>query len=65
MGKCPFFFKKKIVDILVKTNVFLLNYISRKSNLFQDGVCYLNQTGWSLQQSDDWIYYPQQYGKIS
>ncbi|KAI8887938.1 hypothetical protein K501DRAFT_291915 [Backusella circina FSU 941] len=54
-----------MADVLVKVDGCLLTHNFSKSNLFQDGVCYLNQTGWSSQQSDDWIYYPQQYVNIS
>jgi hypothetical protein len=35
--------------------------------MFEDGTCQkinkLNNSGWSTLEADDWIYYPQQYGK--
>jgi hypothetical protein len=36
--------------------------------MFEDGTCQqinkLNKSGWSTLEEDDWIYYPQQYGKL-
>jgi hypothetical protein len=43
------------------------SYINRKQNMFEDGVCLQinNDTagGWRTLESDDWTYYPQQYGR--
>lgn len=35
--------------------------------MFEDGTCQqinkLNNSGWRTLEEDDWMYYPQQYGK--
>lgn len=36
--------------------------------MFKDGLCkeinQLGNQGWHTLESDDWVYYPQQYGKF-